>query len=87
MKKIFMVTLLVLATATFAVYQASMAKAKPGDLVLTSKKAASAPSDAGSSEWNKAKESKIILTGAGTVEGKSLELNAKSVYTNQKVYR
>ena len=86
MKKVLMVTLLVLATGTFAVYQASMAKAKPGDLVLTSKKTASAPSDAGSSEWNKAKESKIILTGAGTVEGKSLELNAKSVYTKDEIF-
>jgi len=86
MKKIFMFTLLVLATGTFAFYQASMAKAKAGDLVLTAKKVDSAPSDAGSSQWSEAKESKIALTGAGSVEGKSLQLSAKSVYTNDQIF-
>ncbi|MEJ2286354.1 MAG: hypothetical protein P8X85_22485, partial [Desulfobacterales bacterium] len=84
MRKIFMFTLLVLATGTFAFYQASMAKAKAGDLVLTSTKVDSAPSDAGSSQWSEAKESKIALTGAGSVEGKSLLLSAKSVYTSDQ---
>ena len=64
MKKVFMIILLVLAIGTFAVHQASMAKAKPGDLVLTSKKVKSAPADAGSSEWKKAQESKIVLTAS-----------------------
>ena len=81
-----MIILLVLAIGTFAVHQASMAKAKPGDLGLTSKKVKSAPSDAGSSEWNKAKESKIVLTGAGSVEGKPMEFKAKSVYTKDEIF-
>ncbi len=86
MKKVFMIILLVLAIGTFAVHQASLAKANPGDLVLTSKKVKSAPADAGSSEWNKAKEAKIVLTGAGSVEGKSLEFKAKSVYTGGQIF-
>ena len=81
-----MFTLLVLAIGTFAFYQASMAKAKAGDLVLTSKKVNSAPADAGSSQWSEAKESKIALTGAGSVEGKSLLLSAKSVYTSDQIF-
>jgi len=67
------------------VHQASMAKAKPGDLVLTSKKVKSAPSDAGSSEWNQAKEAKMVLTGAGKFEGKDIELKTKSVYTKDEI--
>jgi hypothetical protein len=86
MKKVFLIILLITAIGTFAVHQVSIAKAKPGDLVLTSMKVKSAPSDAGSSEWNKAKESKIALTGAGSVEGKPLELKAKSVYTKDEIY-
>ena len=81
-----MIMLLVIATGTFAVHQASMAKAKPGDLVLTSKKVKSAPSDAGSSEWIKAQESKIVLTGAGSVEGKVIELKTKSVFTKDEIF-
>jgi hypothetical protein len=86
MKKVFMIMLLVLSIGTFAALQASMAKAKPGDLVLTSKKVKSAPSDAGSSEWNKAEESEIVLTGAGSVEGKVIELKAKSVFTKDEIF-
>jgi len=86
MKKVFMIILLVLAIGTFAVHQASLAKAKPGDLVLTSKKVKSAPADAGSSEWKKAQESKIVLTGAGSVEGKVIELKTKSVYTKDEIF-
>jgi hypothetical protein len=85
MKKVFLIILLVLAIGTFAVHQASMAKAKPGDLVLTSKKVKSAPSDAGSSEWNQAKEAKMVLTGAGKFEGKNIELKTKSVYTKDEI--
>ncbi len=81
-----MIILLVLAIGTFAVHQASLAKAKPGDLVLTSKKVKSAPADAGSSEWKKAQESKIVLTGAGSVEGKVIELKTKSVYTKDEIF-
>jgi hypothetical protein len=38
MKKVFLIMLLVTAIGTFVVYQASIAQAKAGDLVLTSKK-------------------------------------------------
>ena len=86
MKKVFLILLLVTAIGTFAVHQVSLAKAKAGDLVLTSKKVSSAPSDAGSSEWNKAKESKIVLTGAGSVEGKVIELKTKSVFTKDEIF-
>jgi hypothetical protein len=85
MKKVFLIIVLVLAIGTFAVHQASMAKAKPGDLMLTSKKVKSAPSDAGSSEWNQAKEAKMVLTGAGKFEGKNIELKTKSVYTKDEI--
>ncbi len=86
MKKVWLMILLSTAIGTFVVYQVSLAKAKTGDLVLTSKKVSSAPSDAGSSQWRKAKESRIALAGAGTVEGKSLELTAKSVYTKDQIF-
>jgi len=87
MKKVFLIILLVIAIGTFVVHQVSIAKSKPkGDLVLTSKKVKSAPTDAGSSQWNKAQVSKIALTGAGTVEGKPLEFKAKSVYTKNKIF-
>ncbi|MBW2712054.1 MAG: hypothetical protein JRC58_09190, partial [Deltaproteobacteria bacterium] len=51
MKKVFLIILLVIAIGTFVVHQVSIAKSKPkGDLVLTSKKVKSAPTDAGSSQ-------------------------------------
>jgi hypothetical protein len=83
MKKIFLILLLVLTGGAFTVYGASMAPTKTpkGDLELFSKKISSAPSDASSPEWKQARESKFVLVGAGTVEGKILELKAKSVYT------
>jgi hypothetical protein len=87
MKKVFLIMLLVTAIGTFVIHQVSIAKSKPkGDLVLTSKNVKSAPSDAGSSQWNKAQESEIVLTGAGSVEGKPLELKAKSVYTKDEMF-
>jgi hypothetical protein len=49
MKKVSLIMLLVTAIGTFVVHQVSIAKAKAGDLVLTSMKVKSAPSDAGSS--------------------------------------
>lgn len=88
MKKVFLIVLLVIAMATFTVYQASItesASAK-GDLVLVAKKVKSAPADAGSSQWDKSKESKFALVGAGTVEGKNIELKAKSVYTKDEIF-
>ncbi len=59
MKKVVMVFLLVALIGAFAALQTPVAQTKSkGDLVLTSKKVKSAPGDAGSSAWNKAKESK-----------------------------
>jgi hypothetical protein len=86
MKKVFLIMLLVLAIGTFVVHQVSIAKSKAGDLVLISKKVKSAPSDAGSSEWNQAQESEIVLTGAGSVEGKVIELKTKSVFTKDEIF-
>ena len=85
MKRVFLILLLVLTGGAFAIYSASMAETKTpkGDLELISKKVSSAPSDANSPEWKQARESKFILVGAGTVEGKILELKAKSVYTQR----
>lgn len=85
MKKTFSIILIILAVGTFTAYQVSIAKTK-GDLVLISDKVKSAPSDVDSSQWNKVKESKIVLTGAGSVEGKILELKAKSVYTKDGIF-
>jgi hypothetical protein len=87
MKKVSMIFIIVVAVGALITYQISIAQAKPkGDLELISKKVSSTPSDAGSSQWNKARESNFILTGAGTVEGKIIELKAKSVYTNDDVF-
>ena len=87
MKKVFIIILLVLTIGTLVLYQASVAQTKPkGDLVLVSKKVKSAPADAGSSQWSKAKQAKIILTGAGTVEGKIIEQKVKSVYTKDDIF-
>jgi len=87
MKKVFLIILLVIAIGTFVVHQVSIAKSKPkGDLVLTSKKVRSAPSDTGSSQWNKAQEAKMVITGAGKFEGKDIELKTKSVYTKDEIF-
>ncbi len=88
MKKIFLIVLLVFAIGTFMVFQSSIAESASakGDLVLVAKKVKSAPANAGSSQWDKAKESKIVLTGAGKFEGKNLELKSKSVYTKDEVF-
>jgi len=87
MKKVFLIILFVIATGTFVVHQVSIAKTKPkGDLVLTAKKVKSAPSDAGSSTWNKTKEAKMVLTGAGKFEGKDIDLKTKSVYTKDEIF-
>jgi len=88
MKKAFFILLLVLTVSALTIYNASIAAAKApkGDLVLISKKVTSAPADVGSSEWNKAKQAKIILTGAGTVEGKIIEQKVKSVHTKDEIF-
>ncbi len=88
MKKAFFILVLVLTVATLAIYNASIvaAKASKGDLVLISKKVTSAPADASSSQWNKAKEAKIIVVGAGSVEGNIIPLKTKSVYTKDEIF-
>lgn len=60
--------------------------ADKGDLELVSAKVASSPADAGSAEWNKAKEARFVLAGAGTFEGKNLDIAVKSVHTKDMVF-
>ncbi len=87
MKKIIVISVLVLAVAALTFYRVSEAQTTPkGDLVLTSKKVKSAPNDANSSQWNQSKESNLILVGAGKVEGKVMELKARSVYTKNDIF-
>jgi hypothetical protein len=87
MKKTVMISLFAIMICTVVVLQLTNAQTKPkGDLVLTSKSVKSAPADAASAEWNQAKESKIMLTGQGSVEGKNLELKTKSVYTTDAIF-
>jgi hypothetical protein len=86
MKKVFLILLVAVAVGALMVYKVSEAQTKPkGDLVLVSKKVKSAPADASSSQWSKAKEAKIILTGGGTVEGNIISLKTKSVYTKDDI--
>ncbi len=87
MKKSYFVITLLIIVAAVAFYGVSTVDAKAkGDLVLISKKVKSAPTDAGSSQWDKAKEAKLVLVGAGKVEGKEIELKAKSVYTKGEIF-
>ena len=87
MKKVVMFFLLIALIGAFAALQTPVAQTQSkGDLVLTSKKVKSAPADAGSSVWNQAQEAKIVLTGAGSVEGKVIELKTKSVYTGDEIF-
>jgi len=88
MKKMFVVFFLVLSIGAFTVYGVSLAQTKTpkGDLVLISKKVKSAPTDASSPQWKKAKESRFVLEGAGKVEGKIIEQKAKSVYTKNEIF-
>jgi hypothetical protein len=87
MKKVLMAVFIVIVFGVIGTYQISVAQVEAkGDLELVSNKVSTGPTDAGSSQWNKAKEAKFILTGAGSVEGKSVELKAKSVYTKDDVF-
>jgi hypothetical protein len=87
MKKVFLILLIAIAISALTAYQVSVAQTKSkGDLVLTAKKVNSSPADSNSSQWNKAKESQIVLVGAGTVEGKIVKLKAKSVYTKEEIF-
>lgn len=87
MRKAYIIVIFVLTIGAVVIYSASMAATETakGDLLLISKKVKSSPSDAGSPQWNEAKEAKIVLTGAGTIEGKIIELKAKSVHTKDQI--
>jgi hypothetical protein len=88
MKKVFMILVLVLIIGAVMGNNASIVAAKTpkGDLLLISKTVKSAPADASSSQWEKAKQATIILTGAGTVGGKVVEQKVKSVYTKDEIF-
>ncbi len=88
MRKACMIFVFVLTIGALVVYNASTAATETakGDLALISKKVKSSPADVTSSQWNEAKEAKIVLTGAGTVEGKVIELKAKSVHTKDEIF-
>jgi len=87
MKRMVMISLFATMIGALAALQLTDAQTKPkGDLILTSKSVASAPAEAASAEWNQAKESKFILTGVGSVEGKNLELKTKSVYNRDAIF-
>ena len=87
MKKTLMISLFAALICVLVAWQLTDAQTKPkGDLVLTSMNVKSAPGDADSPVWNQAKESKIMLTGAGSVEGQNLELKTKSVYTKDAIF-
>jgi len=87
MKKRSLVIMLLIIIGVVAFYGLSTVDAKAkGDLVLISKKVKSAPIDASSSQWAKAKEAKLVLVGAGKVEGKQIELKARSVYTKDEIF-
>lgn len=88
MKKKTIVLLLAFTICALGVYGMSTAEVKipRGDLILISKKVKSAPSDANSPQWGKAKESAFLLEGAGTVEGKRIEQKVKSVYTKDEIF-
>lgn len=87
MKKRSFVIMFLIILGVVAFYGLSTVDAKAkGDLVLISKKVKSAPIDANSSQWAKAKEAKLVLVGAGKVEGKEIELKAKSVYTKDEIF-
>jgi hypothetical protein len=87
MKKSVMISLFAIIVCALVALQLTDAQTKPkGDLILTSKSVKSSPADAASAEWNQAEESKIMLTGVGSVEGKNLELKTKSVYTKDAIF-
>ena len=85
MKKL--LSIAIIAVLSITLFALSEAKDKPsGDLVLTAKKVKSAPADADSPQWEKAKESMFVLVGAGKVEGQMKELKVKSIYTADDLF-
>jgi hypothetical protein len=88
MKKVFVVFLLVLTIGALTVYSALVADAESskGDLVVISKKVRSAPTDASSPQWKEAEKAKIVVTGAGDVEGNTNTMKVRSVYTKDEIF-
>lgn len=88
MKKVFLIPLMSLAAGglLFTSVPASRAASDRGDMALASATVASAPKDASSPEWQKAKAANLVLTGAGRFEGKKLDLEVKSVHTKDMVF-
>jgi hypothetical protein len=87
MKKVFLILLIAVAVGALMAYQVSVAQSKSkGDLVLISKKVKSAPIDASSTQWQKAKESTLVLVGAGKVEGNIITQTVRSVYTKDEIF-
>lgn len=88
MKKVFVVFLLVLTIGALTVYSALVADAKSskGDLMVISKKVKSAPTDASSPQWKEAEKARIVVTGAGDVEGNINTMKVRSVYTKDEIF-
>lgn len=70
---------------TFSIFTIHSAGAAD-DRELVSAGVKAAPQNSSSSEWGKAKEANILLTGAGTFEGKKIAIKVKSVHTNDMVF-
>lgn len=88
MKKIFLIPLMSLAVGglLFCGVPTSRAASGKGDKALAAATVASAPKDAASPEWQKAKAANLVLTGAGRFEGKKLDLEIKAVHTKDMVF-
>ena len=56
------------------------------DRELISAGVKASPQDSNSKEWSKAKETNVMLTGAGTFEGKKTTIKVKSVHTDDMIY-
>jgi hypothetical protein len=54
--------------------------------VVTSKKVRSAPTDSSSPQWEEATRAKIVVTGAGDIEGNISTIKVRSVYTKDEVF-
>jgi uncharacterized protein YbaA (DUF1428 family) len=88
MKKLFVILIASLAIVVLTIYSGSLAatKADKGDLVVVSKEVSSAPTDASSPQWKEAEKARIVLTGAGAVEGNKNTIKVRSVYTKDEIF-
>ena len=88
MKKVFTILISLLAVAALTVYSVSLVAAKTdkGDLVVISKKVKSAPTDASSPQWKEAEKAKVVVPGAGDVEGNVNTIKVRSVHTKDEIF-